>query len=337
MHILVVDVAAEHGGAKTILDQFRAEFENDSKNEYLVLLSKLQYTDKPNIKYKRYPWVKKSHLHRLFFDFFTVKGLAKEYNADLIISLQNNAVNAGDVDQIVYFHNALPLAEKRFKFNESKYLWFYQTIISRVIKKSLRRAKTIYVQANWIKAAMITQWGIEEDKIVVKKPQITDLQKYKTERTAEIGKCKLFYPAGFCTYKNHHRMIKACKMIWDKYGIDCGLQLVLAGDREKLPDQTMDLIKDKRLPVYFKGILNRQEMSKEYLSSILIFPSYIETVGLPLLEAKDFGSKILCSDLAYSRESLGDYSNVVYFDPYSVDSIYEAILLSIKDCCFLEI
>ena len=68
MRILVVDVAAEHSGALTILNQFREEFENDKENEYFVLVSKLNFQNTDNIKYFSYPWIKKSRLYRLFFD-----------------------------------------------------------------------------------------------------------------------------------------------------------------------------------------------------------------------------------------------------------------------------
>ena len=54
-----------------------------------------------------------------------------------------------------------------------------------------------------------------------------------------------------------------------------------------------------------------------YNRSTLIFPSYIETVGLPLLEARELGSIILASDCPFSREVLDGYENAYYFDPFN--------------------
>ena len=333
MRILVVDVAAEYGGAKTILDQFISDFEKDTNNEYFFMLSKLHYSDKENIHFNSFPWVKKNHFYRFIFDRVIVKKIAKQYNCDLVISLQNNAVNSGKVEQYVYFQNALPFAEKQFSFGESKYLWFYQNIIARIIRKSLKRATRIYVQAEWIKKEMIERWNINGNIIIVKKPRIIDVGKVIQTMKEENGTCRLFYPANFSLYKNHMRLISACKLIWDKYGIDCGLKLILTGERKDLPKQLYRLIEN--YPVLFVGRLDRTQMNKLYSCSILIFPSYIETVGLPIMEAQLCGTKILCSNLEYSKESIGEYDNVQFFNPYSVESITESILSCMKECkCF---
>jgi glycosyltransferase involved in cell wall biosynthesis len=337
MHILVVDVAAEYGGAKTILDQFISDFEKDTSNDYLILLSKLHYSDTENVHYISFPWVKKNHLYRMIFDNIIVKTLVKQSGSDLVISLQNNAVNTGHVEQHVYFQNALPFAEKRFTFKESKYLWFYQKVISKMIRKSLRRAKRIYVQAEWIKKSMIKFWHINENSIIVKKPKVIDTANEVQIVKKEQGICKLFYPAGYSPYKNHFRLITACKSIWNKYGVDCGLELVLTGEKDNLPEQLNRLIENENYPILFVGRLDRTQMNEMYSSSILVFPSYIETVGLPIMEAQLFRAKILCSDLEYSRESIGEYDNVAFFDPYSVDSIAESILTCMRECnCFGE-
>ena len=50
------------------------------------------------------------------------------------------------------------------------------------------------------------------------------------------------------------------------------------------------------------------------LKSVLLFPSYIETFGLPLLEAKTIGSPIIASDTPFSKEITSNYNNVNYFD-----------------------
>ena len=49
-------------------------------------------------------------------------------------------------------------------------------------------------------------------------------------------------------------------------------------------------------------------------SDFLIFPSSIETLGLPLLEASEFGINILSINLEYAKEVLSDYKNVVFLD-----------------------
>ena len=51
MKTLVVDVAAEHGGALTILRQHIDEFKADTSNNYLVLLSRPRFEESDNVKF----------------------------------------------------------------------------------------------------------------------------------------------------------------------------------------------------------------------------------------------------------------------------------------------
>ncbi len=63
-----------------------------------------------------------------------------------------------------------------------------------------------------------------------------------------------------------------------------------------------------------------------YLDSALIFPSYIETVGLPMLEARRHGRRIMASDRPFSREVLAGYPNAQFFDPFDSAALARAIL-----------
>ena len=68
MRILVYDVAASSGGALTVLNSFYEEFCKDTKNEYIFVLSVCKLKEQPHIKVLNFPWIKKSPLHRMYFD-----------------------------------------------------------------------------------------------------------------------------------------------------------------------------------------------------------------------------------------------------------------------------
>jgi len=51
-----------------------------------------------------------------------------------------------------------------------------------------------------------------------------------------------------------------------------------------------------------------------YTKSVLIFPSYIETFGLPILEAKLSRCPIVAADTAFAREILCRYKIVKFFN-----------------------
>ena len=53
---------------------------------------------------------------------------------------------------------------------------------------------------------------------------------------------------------------------------------------------------EKTLPIRFVGMMSREDLFAQYARSVLVFPSYIETIGLPLLEARSVGAPILAAD-----------------------------------------
>jgi glycosyltransferase involved in cell wall biosynthesis len=68
--------------------------------------------------------------------------------------------------------------------------------------------------------------------------------------------------------------------------------------------------------IRFVGFLSREEVNHYYQQSdCLLFSSKTETWGLPVTEAKEYGTSIIISDLPYAKESVGKYEKVKFFDP----------------------
>ena len=146
MNILVYDVAASESGALTVLYDFFQEVLENPKDDihwmFVVSTPELPHSDV--IRVIRFPWVKKSWLHRLWFEHFVAPKVAKKNKADLIFSLQNITVPHMRIPQVVYVHQSLPFVAYRFKFMENRLFWIYQNIIGRKIIKSIRQAKKNY-------------------------------------------------------------------------------------------------------------------------------------------------------------------------------------------------
>lgn len=330
MKILVIDVAAEHGGALSILKDFIARFKADAENEYVVCVSTLDFEDAENVKFIKTPWVKKSKLHRLYFDFLYLKRLLKVHKPDKVFSLQNKGFKTKKIPQDVYFHNALFICEKRFSFRESKALWLYQNPISLLTRKSLKYASRIFVQAEWIKSRLSEKWHISAEKIVVDRPAVHPIFFDSAERAEPATTPALFYPANYSAYKNHRVLFAACAALWDELGAN-SFSLLLSGTWDALPDSLKFFLDGKEYPVTFLGRLSLQEMRDTYLRSVLVFPSYIETVGLPLVEARTLSRPIIAADCEYARESIGQYENATYFPPFDPEALKQEICRVVGD------
>ena len=62
-------------------------------------------------------------------------------------------------------------------------------------------------------------------------------------------------------------------------------------------------------------------MISRYRRATLVFPSYIETFGYPLAEARQAGTIVLAADTPFAREVLDGYENAYYFDPFKPEEL----------------
>ena len=74
--------------------------------------------------------------------------------------------------------------------------------------------------------------------------------------------------------------------------------------------------------IHFTGLLSLDEVFTYYKkSSCLIFPSKLETWGLPISEAKEFDLPMIVADLPYAHETVGTYDGVCFFDVNDADDL----------------
>ena len=89
-------------------------------------------------------------------------------------------------------------------------------------------------------------------------------------------------------------------------------------------------VNDNSLDVVFLGYLKKEELLEIIKHTILVFPSYIETVGLPLVEAQIFDAVILVSDCPYAKDVCQTYEKTIYFNCFDELSIAEGIKRGIE-------
>ncbi len=312
MIIMVFNVPAESGGALSVLNDFYNEYKADKNNNYIFVISKPELEESNNIKVLRYPWIKKSWLHRLYFDNFVAPQLVEKYNADRILSLQNVIVPKVTISQILYVHNSLPFINKRFKLTESPLLWVYQNIISWKIIKSIKKADQVIVQTKWMKNACVSKANVLPEKITIIPPAINIVINKYFEPTREHLRT-FFYPANALIYKNHKLIVDAALLLKKSGVSDYKIIFTIKGNENKHIVELYKQVKESSLPVEFIGTITQQQVFNYYRRSVLIFPSYIETFGLPLLEAKLHQTPVLASDMPFSHEILDGYNKVRFF------------------------
>lgn len=301
MRILINDIAASSGGAITILKQFyNYILANDTENEWIFFLGDKFLEEKNNIKVVCFPKVKASHFKKVLFDCCYGQMVIERYNPDVILSLQNIIVFRAKQPQFLYVHQSIPFQNaKKFSFfkKDERKLAMVQYIIGFFIKRSIKKADKVFVQTNWMRKAIEKYTGGTAEKIISILPNVDEfkpcIEKYQTNR--------FFYPTSNHKYKNNDVIVKACNILNEDGINDFTVYLTL-------PEGTV-----KHKNIICTGILDKCRMQTEYQSSCLLYPSSIETVGLPLLEARECSTMIIAADTPFSRECLAGYSNATFF------------------------
>lgn len=192
---------------------------------------------------------------------------------------------------------------------------------------SLKKADKIILQTGWMKEACINKTKVASEVIEVNMPEI-DTKDIVVCRDRNTVKKKLFYPATAYGYKNHIRLLEAIQITYQKRK-DFEVNFTLSGNENKLSRSLYQYVKENELPVNFLGYISREQVMEYYSTHTLIFPSYIETFGLPLLEARLSNTIILASDCAFSNEILKNYDAVTYFNPFDIEQISKVIIESL--------
>lgn len=311
MNILVYSVAADSGGALSVLMDFYKQFKEKKQNHYYFVVSTPRIEECDNITVLRFPEIKKGWGHRLLFEYIKAPQLVKKYKIDEVFSTTNTVIPRTDVKQVLYLHQSLPFIKYRFKFWKDKQLWIYQNIISKFIIYATHRANQIIVQTNWMKKAVASAANIDENKIIVQIP-IIELSKIP-QYIKTLHNITFFYPAGSYTYKNHLVIVKACRELQNEGINNYSVIFTLRGDENSYSKELKNMALQYDLPINFIGVLPREKVLSLYSSTILLFPSLVETLGLPLIEARTAHCPIIAADTIFGNEILSEYNDVHFF------------------------
>lgn len=312
--IIVNAPALRKTGGLTILHQFIEAIPEDGI-DYLVFIddSISVVTTQKNIQL--IPINVRSFVKRLIWDAFGAKKWLKENNINplVAVSLQNTNFRINtSCRNYIYYHQPIPLYSYNWsllKIKERSF-WYYKHCYPFFVKLFINPKTEIFVQLEFIKTAFANKFNFPKNKIHVIFPKI-ELPALSESSNISIAKDKIniFYPAAPSVYKNHLILFKSLLII-DK-ALSKKLVLYLTNTSNEFQIQGVF----KNIEIVFLGKLSHSEIVWLFNNvNALVFPSYIETLGLPLIEAAYFGLPIIAADLPYSREVLDGYKGVTYID-----------------------
>lgn len=216
--------------------------------------------------------------------------------------------------QIVFLQNKLLLDDFTY-VDKRDYLKYW--ILQSLFKRNLKYVDSFIVQTVGMKDQLIRLYpGFKERVHVIAQPVPewlieSGLQRPVSNYDKNQG-LKLFYPAAFYPHKNHKLLDNIDNP--EVWSID-SLTLTIS-------DESNSLSKAKWIRC--KGVLTPEAVLNEYrAANALLFLSFTESYGFPLVEAMWIGLPIICPDLGYARNLCGDQA--IYFSPRSVSSLHLAV------------
>jgi len=312
LRVVVSAVNFTGGGPLTILRECLSSAVAVVPAEYEIIafVHNTDLIHQPRVRLIAIPGAKKSWLHRLYWEWFGFHRLSKKLKPTLWLSLHDITPRILVSRQAVYCHNPSPfyrislresLQEPVFFLFNLLYIWLYRAFI--------RRNYCVIVQQQWLRAEFKKRFG--EIPIVVAHPVV--LTRHSSEANPSIPIFIFLYPALPRVFKNLETLCRAAQLLTSR-GVT-GFEIRLTTDgRENRYARWLRKQFGATPHVRFIGRQTQDEMRSQYSqASAVVFPSKLETWGLPISEAKSQKIPLLVAELPYARETVGTYDLVSFF------------------------
>lgn len=285
---------------------------------------------------------KKFIILKFYYEYLYYKILSKRIKPDIWISLNDFTPNVKVKKLFTYFHNAsifFDIEPSDFKF--SKRVIFQKIYYSLFLRFNIQKNRRFIVQQNWIGRKINKKFNLPLKQILIFKPDqiVKDTKGSLIEREGVVknnSRIVLFYPTRSYGYKNIEFICEiARKLLADYSSLNLELRLTVYPNENAYTR----FIKDKysELSISWLGPISKSEVEINYGDcSFFIFPSRLETWGLPLTEFAKYKKPIFAIDLEYVHETLDGYPYLYLFKPSDISKLAELVknIIDGKDILF---
>jgi glycosyltransferase involved in cell wall biosynthesis len=175
----------------------------------------------------------------------------------------------------------------------------------------LKKAICVTTDSNLGKENICYRYGIDKSRVKILKFLPRDIEEnkklIKIKDKYDIDGNYVYYPAQFWAHKNHIYILKALKILKDKYNIK--LNVVFSGTDYGNLDYILNYAKNLNIQnqVHYIGFVSDDEIVSLYKYSIaLVMPTYFGPTNIPPLEAFKLKVPVCYSDLDGLKEQVGD-------------------------------
>lgn len=320
------------GGIFTILHNVLQELSEFNKNNTIEVIALVHDATKfnfPNIQLIEIPNSKKSWLFRLYYEYFYFKKLSKKIKPDVWLSLHDTTPRVMAKKQFVYCHHPTTFFKPTWKDWKFDYkIGVFSLLYDTLFQLNITKNHTVFVQQHWIKEVFEKRFQIKNIKVAL--PEF--VEEITTETyNFENDKIHFFYPSFPRSFKNHEIILEAIKILPTEIKEKSQFHFTTIKDSKEKYAQF--LVKEYGFlnnVVFYGKVKRKQLLSMYYSMDCLIFPSKIETWGLPISEAKAYKKPLFLANLPYAKETCGDYEKVTFFEETNAENLAQLITEFVK-------
>ena len=315
---------------------------NYAKNfEIIALVNSKSLYNIPDIKYIEFPLSKKTWFLRLYYEYIYFYFLSIKLEPEFWISMHDITPNVKCKRRFVYCHNPTPFynSSKKDIFSNPK-TFLFSVFYKYLYKINIKKNKYVIVQQNWIKEAFTDFWQIKN--ILVAYPEVKTYDVDLIENTKCDGKnrsrdvFRFFYPSFPRPFKNFEIICEAYTLLPQTYQNKCEVNLTIEKGLNNYSKEVVDRYEHYQ-GINFLGLLSRAEVYKFYRNSdCFIFPSKLETWGLPITEYKATSKPMLLADKPYAKETIGSYNKVSFFNTENPEELKDLMISLIDNTIVFE-
>lgn len=312
------------GGTLTILRECLRAAVIDLGGEWdiVALVHNKNLINLPTVRCIEFPKAKRNWFRRLYYEWYRFKSLSKNLQPDLWLSLHDITPNVCARRQAVYCHNPAPFFRLTLRESTlSPTFFLFNKLYSLVYKTNIRHNHYVVVQQKWLRDEFMRRYGA--DNVIVAHPVDSNVTGNANRQRGDTT--IFFFPSLSRFFKNFEVICAAVALLVARGISPFEVRLTIDGTENRYSSGLF-----KRYgalgPLRFIGRQSQAEMAVQYAAAdCLIFPSRLETWGLPITEAKALGMPMLIADMPYAHETIGTYDRVRFFP--STDAIALAALM----------
>ena len=283
--------------------------------EIVALVHRKSLFSVPGVRYIEFPRVRSSWFLRVKFEYFDLRTISRELNADLWLSMHDVTPNVTAGRRAVYCHNPSPFYSLRLR--DVFYNWGFAAFVlfyGLLYRVNIRKNDVVIVQQDWMRREFLHRYSLKNVVVAHASVKVEPGERDLQDAAGPVQQVyRFFYPAYPRVFKNVEVILEAVELL-ERAAID-GFEVWLTLDATTNRYTRALVGKFKHLrSVKWLGLLDRTEVLRRYRhADCLLFPSKLETWGLPITEFKETGRPMIVADLPYAHETVGSYDKVAFF------------------------